>query len=115
MQRSGVNSDLQRLLAVEIDVQCALALSRSALRAVASLSAVAEAAVEECLGEEMQLAEAEDSTSARVIVGMIQEMRDQLRRSRLEIERTQALEDLLIREAMSLPSDAAPGGEADAG
>jgi hypothetical protein len=98
-------SDLQRLLAVEIDVQCALALSRSALRAVASLSAEAEAAVETCLDEEMQLAEMEDSTSARIIVGMIQEMRDQLRRSREEIERTRELEDILIRAAMTLSSD----------
>ena len=109
MQRSGFPADdagLQRLLAVEIDVQCALALSRSALRALASLSVAAGEAIEACLGEEQQLAGLQESKSAHLIAGVIQDLRDQLRRSAEEIERIRGLEDLLIREATALPPKA---------
>jgi hypothetical protein len=94
---------LQRLRAAEIDVQCALAFSRTALRVLAMVSTEAAAAVEECLTRELTTVEMGGAWRARTTSAIIQEMREQIRESGREIERAHELESRLIREAMALP------------
>jgi hypothetical protein len=93
---------LQRLRAAEIDVQCALAFSRTALRVLAMVSAEAAAAVEECLTSELTAVEMEGSWGAKTTGAILREMREQIRENGREIERVRALEDRLIREAMTV-------------
>jgi hypothetical protein len=101
---------MQRLRAAEIDVQCALAFGRTALRVLAMVSAEAAAAVEDCLSREMSVLEMDGGWGARTTSAILQEMREQIRERGREIARVQELEARLIREAMAAPCSAGKAG-----
>lgn len=96
------NLPLQRLRAAEIDVQCALAFSRTALRVLAMVSTEAAAAIEEGLTSELASFETDGGWEARTTSAILREMREQIRQSGREIERARELEERLVREAMAL-------------
>ncbi len=101
MASSSEAFDLQpRADAVDIDLQCALAFSRSALKALVTLSEEASLMVDQCLADEIAATRLEDHAGSTAIEAILEDMRAVLKRSRDEHVRARELEDRLI-EAMN--------------
>ncbi len=97
MSRTSEAFDLPpRAAAVDIDLQCALAFGRSALKTLVVLSEEACRIADGCLAEEAAAVKLEDHSDSPVIESMIEEMRAVLRQTREDHLRARELEDRLI-------------------
>ena len=89
-------------VSVNIDLQCALAFGRTALRALASISDAAAAEVDRCIAEELAIVNLEGQRGAPAIEAILQETRMRLAARREELDRTRTLEGQIIRAAMKI-------------
>ena len=89
-----------RAEAVDIDLQCALALGRSALKALVLISNEASTAVDRCIGEELNLLRMDPLLGSDLTARLVQEMRALLLRRRQELERARFLEEQIGAHAM---------------
>lgn len=87
--------------AVDMDLQCALALSRAALRALILVSDDASKTVDQCIGEELDLARMDARRGSELTACLLQEMRALLSQRRHERERARFLEEQIVVHAMS--------------
>jgi hypothetical protein len=68
-----------RQVAVDIDLRCALAFSRTAVRALAALSEDASALVDEQLAQELSQVTLERADSMEAVSALLEEMRSDLK------------------------------------
>ena len=94
--------------AVDIDLRCALAFSRSALRAMAALSEEAGAVVDECLAEELRDLTPEYDAHAQVVGAILEEFRTLLTGRAADLKRKRLVEDQLVGAAMAVAGAAQP-------
>ena len=87
-------------VSVNIDLQCALAFGRTALRALVALSETAGAEVDRCIAEELAIVSLEAQRGAPAIEAILMETRELLKGRRQELERTRTLEDHIVQAAM---------------
>ena len=100
MQSQSEAFDVEpRADAVDIDLHCALAFGRTALKALVVLSNDACLAVDRCLSEEIAAISLEGHQASPAIESMLEDMRDILRAAREDFLKSRALEDRLV-EAM---------------
>ncbi len=95
--------------AVDIDLQCALALARTALKALVLISDDASMAVDRCIGEELNLLTMDPLRQPDLTACLLLEMRALLRRRRHEFERARLLEEQIGADAMRAMAICAPG------
>ncbi len=88
--------------ATDIDLRCALAFSRSAMRTLAVLSKSAHAELDRCLGEEIDAVAFDDGPGRSAVEAIIEEARASLAERRHEVERIRRLEEALTEEARRL-------------
>lgn len=93
-----------RLDALNIDVSCALSLSRATLLALAAMSHEAREAIDGCLGEEAAIVRIEDLDGSAAVAAMLNEARHQIRsvRDDLAAAATRGLERALVESAADL-------------
>ncbi len=100
MPRQSKSFDLEpRVDAVDIDLQCALAFGRTALKALVVLSSDACLTVDRCLSEEIAAISLEGHPSSPAVESILEDTRNILRAAREDFLKSQALEARLI-EAM---------------
>ncbi len=87
--------------AVDIDLQCALAMGRAALRALVLVSDDASKTVDQCIGEELDLARMDPAPGSELTACLLQEMRALLRQRRHELERAGFLREQIVVHALS--------------
>ena len=81
---------------MDIDLQCALAFGRSALKALVTLTEEASEVVDQCLSDEVVAIRLEDHPGSSAIEAILEDMRAVLRLNREEHLRARELEDRLI-------------------
>lgn len=96
----------QKLDALNIDVSCALSLSRATLLALAAISRDAREAIDSCLSEEAAIVRIEDLDSSAAVAAMLNEARHQVRsiRDDLSAAASRDLERVLVESAADLQS-----------
>lgn len=96
----------QKLDALNIDVSCALSLSRATLLALAAISRDAREAIDNCLSEEAAIVRIEDLDSSAAVAAMLNEARHQIRsiRDDLSAAASRDLERVLVESAADLQS-----------
>ncbi len=96
----------QKLDALNIDVSCALSLSRATLLALAAISRDAREAIDNCLSEEAAIVRIEDLDSSAAVAAMLNEARHQVRsiRDDLSAAASRDLERVLVESAADLQS-----------
>ena len=75
-------------IALDIDVRCALAFGRAALRALAVISPETYAELDNCLKEEAAAAELQATASASAVCSILEQMRVELSARRDQRDRT---------------------------
>lgn len=103
-----------RLHALDIDVSCALRLSRVALQALAVVSDEARAAIERGLAEEIAMTRIEDLAASDAVAAILNETRHHIvnaPRDRVSAA-VRDIERLLVEQAAELANDA-PDPELD--
>jgi hypothetical protein len=93
-----------RLDALEIDVSCALSLSRATLSALAAMSTEAREAIDRCLADEAAIVRIEDLDGSAAVAATLTEARHQIRsvRDDLSAFATRDLERVLVESAADL-------------